>query len=448
MTKRPLRSAALLFVLVAATPAAADFHVLTSGKVARFVFRGDPTRNGGVVVVGKDPELATLYDPRCPATSSVQVEGYLQSTVRALVVADIGLDCAKWEPTKAGYRYTDKTGTIQAIRYDSKGLRIKIQGEDYTAFPGPIGFLQAQMQIGNEILRARFHNFKANDVGAIITRKPSAPAAAGERLFWSVLHGADKSEAQQQLLLETLEKAVKVSKKDGRSWFLLAMTHLYRFGQRVVRFDQASAEARTEIGAANQAFAVAVSLLWDDVNEMGDSRVPGFAAGSKYIEGLLDGDLAMQAEGLADLARANEVNAFFNVFDYIPILQALPPGDPVFQLAFENFDTYINQPETFFCLTDQPEICANEGFAPKNLQGTLTLFGDLYAKAGNLSQAQYWYGLAGAFPETPTWSFYPILADRTANAAARVALYADADPTNDPPVIGAGAESCAVCHNR
>ena len=39
----------------------------------------------------------------------------------------------------------------------------------------------SEMKIGGEILRARFHNFKANDVGAFITRKPSAPAAAGER---------------------------------------------------------------------------------------------------------------------------------------------------------------------------------------------------------------------------------------------------------------------------
>jgi hypothetical protein len=30
----------------------------------------------------------------------------------------------------------------------------------------------------------------------------------------------------------------------------------------------------------------------------------------------------------------------------------------------------------------------------------------------------------------------------------RVALFADADPANDPTVIGAGAEACVACHTR
>jgi hypothetical protein len=33
-----------------------------------------------------------------------------------------------------------------------------------------------------------------------------------------------------------------------------------------------------------------------------------------------------------------------------------------------------------------------------------------------------------AFPDTQTWDFLPAIQERAANAAARVALYADADP--------------------
>lgn len=120
----------------------------------------------------------------------------------------------------------------------------------------------------------------------------------------------------------------------------------------------------------------------------------------------------------------------------------------MFQHAYASFVSYLENPETFGCPATQPEICANAGFAPRNTQGSLTLFGDLYAKGGNLQQAQFWYSLLSFFPDTATWKFAALVQDRTANAAARVALYADDDPSNDPPVIGAGAEACAACHSR
>jgi hypothetical protein len=32
--------------------------------------------------------------------------------------------------------------------------------------------------------------------------------------------------------------------------------------------------------------------------------------------------------------------------------------------------------------------------------------------------------------------------------AERIAAYQDEDPNNDPRVVGAGSENCAVCHYR
>ena len=226
------------------------------------------------------------------------------------------------------------------------------------------------------------------------------------------------------------------------------MIHMYRFGQQIVRVDDVSPAARAALAAANTAFAAAVPLLWDDASGAGDSRVPGFAAAAKYMQGVVENDTALRDQGFADIERAVQVNSFFNVFDLIPVLQVLPPSDPVFQQAFTFVTTYLNDPETLQCVTAQPELCANAGFAPRNIQGALTLFGDLYAKAGNLQQAQMWYSLVSAFPDTATWPFAAALQERAANAAARVALYKDSVPSNDPPLIGAGAEACAVCHQR
>jgi hypothetical protein len=370
---------------------------------------------------------------------------YLQSTYRGAVLALADLDCAKWRTVRGGYRYTDPDGTVRRIRYGKRGLRIDVGGAGFTPQTGPVGFAQVELAIDDVTLRARAHNFSRNDAQAIRSRKPSAAAAAGEAGFWDALTGDDSSEAREQ---ETIRNLGKATKRDGRSRFLLGMMHLYRFGQRVTRYDAVSTEARDELVQANAAFAASAPLLWDDATATGDSRVPGFAAAAKYTQGVVDGDATLRAAGLADLARAVEVNAFFNVFDFIPVLQSLPPSDPAFGEAFTFVTTYLNDPDTLACVVTQPEICANEGLAPRNLQGSLTLFGDLYVKNGDVSQADFWWGLANAFPETATWRFKSILDERRANAAARAALYADADPSNDPPLVGAAGEACAVCHNR
>ena len=448
----PSRTAVLALTFIGlstgSTAWAAGFQVLTTGKVAKLENRGDPAKNVGTITIGRDRALQTLYNPMCPATSAVEIEAYLQSTLRDAILAHVDLDCAKWSAKGKAFKYKDPTGTIRSISYGSSGLQITFGGPGFAPLDGPVAFVQAQLQIGDQTLRARFHNFKQNDAKKVISRKPSAAAAAGEAGFWDVLSGDDSTEAHEQEVIANLQKAAKRDKHDGRSRFLLAMIHLYRFGQMVTTFDSISAEAHAELVAANASFTEALPLVWNDATLTGDSRIPGFAGSAKYTLGRVDNDAALAAEGLADLQRAVEENPFFNVFDLIPVLQVLPPSDPVFQQAYASFIAYLSHPDTLQCVTTQPELCASAGFAPRNLQGSLILFGDLYAKAGNLQQAQSWYGLAALFPETATWKFASVSQDRSANAAARVALYADGNPSNDPPILGAGAEACAVCHNR
>lgn len=437
---------ALAVVLAAGNSASAAVRILNVGKVARFDNRGDPAQNRAVIAVGRDRGLQALLDPRCPTTAVVEFEAYLQSTYRTATLARVELDCSKWSAGTRGFRYSDPTGTVRSIRYSQRGLRIAVGGAGFVPIGGPVGYVQGQLTIGPDTLRARFHNFKRNDAHMVMTRKPSALAAAGEAGFWDVLRGDDSSEENEQVVIATLEDAIALDPTDGRSHFLLAMTHMYRFGQRITSFASVSAEARAEIVAANAAFANAVPLLWNDAALSGDSRVPGFAAAAKFTQGFIDNDTALRAAGLAELQRSVEINAFFNIFDYVPVLQALPPSDPGFQQAFAFVTTYLNDPGTLTCVVTQPEICANAGFAPHNIQGALTLFGDLYAKAGNATQAQTWYDLAGALPANPVWPFRAALDQRRADVAGRIALYGDADPNNDPAIIGAGAEACAACH--
>jgi hypothetical protein len=438
-----------LFAGGVAPPAHAGltFRLLDLGKSARLENTGDPDTSGGTFRVGPDAALQPLLVPVCPALSRVDVSAYLQSTNRDAALASQTLDCGRWRFVGRAWRYDAASGPIRSIVYGEDLLRIDVGGPGYVPIRGPVAFVQVQLEIGDVALRARYHNFERNDGELVRSRHPTRSGALGESSFWQILSRADDSEANQQATLDLLGEAVQRDRRDGRSRFLLGMTHLYRFGQQVVSYDDVGDSARADAAAAVAWFDQALPLLWDSETQTGDSRVIGFAGAAKFTLGVVEDDAALQAQGLEVLDLALQVNPFFNVFDLIPVLQALPPGDPRFAAAYARVIAYLEDPETLGCVISQPELCANAGMAPSNISGSLTLFGDLYAKAGNPLRATQWYLLANAL--TPaSWPFKPALAARLANVAGRVALYQDADPSNDPPILGAGAENCAVCHTH
>ncbi len=418
--------------------------VLTAGKHA--VFRTD----SALVRIGKDRALATVLDPTCASglATTFQVGAYLQSTWRLASSPEVTLPCDKWRKTRAGYAYEDDAGTsggVQRITYTPKKLVIQLGGSGYAAPAGPVGYIETWLTLGTTRLLARFHGFRQNTATRLVTQKPSAAGAEGEAGFWDVILGDDNSEARQQATIAALTKAVRRSKRDGRSYFLLGMIHLYRFGVRTPDWRAVTDEAKGEIRAADVAFDKAVPLLWN--GQVGDSRVPGFAAATKFARGIAEGDTALADAGYAALDVAIAVNGFFNAFDLIPVIQAVPRTDPRFQPSLDKIRAYLSNPEVGRCVNDQPELCNNRGFAPRNLSGTLLLFGDVNAKAGDAAAAKSLYDLAALFND-PTYEFASLVTARQQDVNARVARYLDDDPANDDPIVGAGEQTCATCHHR
>ena len=423
--------------------------LLTYNKVLKLKGESRAARSRGFLGVRGDPALADPPDPTCPATSSFELGLFTVATNRVVRGAKVDLDCARWVRRGKTWIYDDPAakGGVRKVTYGPDILSVKLIGPEALPAAGPVGYVQAWFQVGDRRFHARFHAFDENEPDLIVAPKPSKYAARGEAGFWAILWGDDSSEANQRATLAALAIAARRSKKDGRSRFLTGMLHLYRFGQMTSTISPAAGPAvRAEIEAAAAAFDEAEPLLWDRASGVGDSRVPGFAAATRYALAVVTGDAALREQSLADLQYAIGINAFFNVFDLITVAQAEPPGSPAFQMAFDAIDTYLSNPETLQCLVTQPEICSTAGLAPSGLSGALVLFGDVYAKAGDVAQATTWYRLASA--TEAGWAFEGLAADRLATVAARVAAYGDNDPGNDPPIIGAGPEACASCHNR
>ncbi|TMA59951.1 MAG: hypothetical protein E6J75_02135 [Deltaproteobacteria bacterium] len=122
-----------------------------------------------------------------------------------------------------------------------------------------------------------------------------------------------------------------------------------------------------------------------------------------------------------------------------------PPASPLMAQAVALVDGALTPPNVN-CVTELPELCANAGMAPHNTEGALLLFGDVYAKGGSLTDAQTFYGLSNLLGGS--WPFHALAQDRVATAAQRAALYQDADPADDPRIVGTGVEACAYCHRK
>lgn len=425
-----IRRVVIAIALLLSARDARGLTVLTAGKQALVT----PART--IFRFSHDAALASVEAPTCPATSSVQIAS------SNAFPAPVALPCEKWKRRGGAYRYRDRTGAAGGVRDIVLGkgrLRIAVRG---TTVTGPVGYVEVWLNVGDARYMGRFHNFRRNDGRAIVTRRPSRAAADGEAAFFATLLGdADRVDTAQA----SLERAIAHDPKDGRSHFLLGMLHLLRAGRELSDYAHASEVARDESALASRALDAAVPLLLDD------TRVPGFRAAATYVDGVVHGDPIRRDLGLAQLRDAFALNPLFNLFDFVGVVPpTVPRTDPLYAEAM----AYLSQSLATIgeACAGRDEVCGNVGLAPHNQGGTFLLFGDLFAKAGvlagtGLDNARSFYRLAATL-EGPAWRFRGLAQARLATAADRVAAYQDADPANDPGIVGSGAEACATCHYR
>ncbi len=270
-------------------------------------------------------------------------------------------------------------------------------------------------------------------------QNPAELARIGEEAFYDTLLGR-RDRAKETV--DVLSRLVQLEPQNGTAHFRLGMMHLFRFAQSVGDYHNATPFEQEEIRRAQRHLDRAVELVPQD------RRIPGFRAAATYMRGVAEKNTALQEQGLDQLRAAIALYPEFNSFNFIGTVPfVVPPDSPLFAEALG----YVGDPLNAACSPfTQPEICGNAGKAPHNIEGSLVLFGDLFAKAGDFSRAQGFYRLAladfSALSGGKPWRFRAVAEQRLATVRERVALYLDNDPRNDPPLIGYREEACAVCH--
>jgi len=432
------RALALAILLTVAKPALA-LTLLTAAKFGRF----DGAAPSAIVRVGPDSALRAI-DPTCPTTSSLR----FALSRRGADFEDhgeISLACAGWRRTRAGYRWIAPEGSdagVQRIRLGRRGLTVHAGGTGFTPIVGPVAYVEAWLTVGDERYLVRLQNFRRNDPDAIVSRRASRVAAAGEAAFWDTVWADDP---RPDDALRLLQRAVKRDPKDGRSQFLLGMLRLYRSSTACAEFDFAHLcdAAKAEGLAAVEPLDRAVPLLAND------TRIAGFRAAATYAAGYVQGDADRLARGLNLIDEAVAANTLFNAFDLFAVVAPVEPGmGDYYQTRVLPLVDAIFSGENLSCPETLPEICSNAGMAPHNFEGTLILLGDIYAKGGRLANASLWYSIARGTGRTTGYRYQAIAEERVAMVADRVARYEDDDPTNDPPLLGGGGGSCRYCHNK
>ena len=436
------------FATLGAATRADSFSVLVEGKSAVFSHDARTGTGSARIRVGADPALATLGNPRrCPSSAFLRLVWYPTATNLEVGDPEVVLPCARWHAVPGGWQYDDPVGSaagVTRLRYTTGGIALDASGPRFTPLVGPVGFAQLSLRVGEQRHLVRFHGFRRNDERRVESRPTSAAAAAGERAFWATLGGDGD---QSDRAIELLRRAVERDRQDGRSWFLLGMIRLWRFELVAPDPRRPGDTATREIVSAGAALDRAAALLWS--GDRGDSRVPGFAAAASYKAGVATGDLALVDEAIAAMRHLAEVNPLFNTFIPFGMGPIESPDSERYAYVLDLLDVAF--PAIAGACVGQGEICFNDGLAPHNLEGTLLLFGDLYAKGGRREQARSSYRTAAALGETNGWSPFFVGRARALAAAVdeRVDRYLDGDPWNDPPFTDLGGRgNCAACHNR
>jgi hypothetical protein len=292
----------------------------------------------------------------------------------------------------------------------------------------------------------------ANHGSAGTQSSPSAPATANEapgaieNAYSALTAGATDRVAG---VIQALDALVEQQPDDGRAVFYSGAMRLWQIGDGLTQDldeGQILEEATTAVARLERAHA----LLPDDDVALGFSGLAHALIGRQLA------DTAMVATGVNELDQ--DIARFPAYAQFLGALTSADardfPAAVTHMLAVPSACQQTADSSGVFPYPAGPidaprRVCNNEGIVPHVYEGTFITFGDFVLRSGQTpDQARAVYRSAMNSPTFAEWPFASELQARIDQADQRAALYADDDPSNDPPLWPSSGHLCVGCHQR
>jgi hypothetical protein len=281
--------------------------------------------------------------------------------------------------------------------------------------------------------------------------------------FWTIYHSNNFDaipEVQTQL-----QGAIERDPNNPTLYALLGATHFWHVGEYTRDAKPDPTVIQQDMPTAAKLFQRAYNLDYNDDHLIGyinDDHLPGYWGITTFHTGQMSSNPGLMTTGDQILDYAVYQFPEFNNFNrwaahgidqkdsatYTKALDSLWQGlDACIGGSLDRTNPDIGPYLYLQTSVGRKKACWSEGdIAPHSLEGYMLNFGNGLVKAGQVDIARIAYANAKYAKNYASWPYRAVLESIAASDLnARAALYADSDPSNDPP-LGVPNRSCVYCH--
>jgi hypothetical protein len=280
-----------------------------------------------------------------------------------------------------------------------------------------------------------------------------SPSNAPENTAMGRAYAALTTGAQHEVtrVIADVDDAVARDPSDGHAVFYSAIMRFWQLGEEI-DLPKNPVDVLAVTDTMIDRFRKAQAMLPND------DRAPAFGGLGKVVIGNILGKSDLRSEGMKDIDTGIQIFPSYSHFlralasaqapansdDFaavLPHMQAVLDACGATRSAAGDYE-YVTGP-----LPSALRPCNDDGLVPHVWEGFFVNYGDLLLKAGKgAAEARLAYEGAKTAPRFDKWPFATALQDRIDHADERAALFADADPTNDPKLWMQDGHVCTGCH--
>ena len=291
----------------------------------------------------------------------------------------------------------------------------------------------------------------------------SGESAAAIERFWKVYHGNEYSQIPQ--VQEQLQNALDRDPGNSTLYALLGATHFWHIGEYTRDPNPNPSVLQQDLPDAVSLFGKALDIDYYGKHLIGyinDDHLPGYLGITTVHLGQQNSSPSTIQKGDQILDMAAYQFPEFNNFNRWAAHNTDPKDSDTYKKALDSLWQALDacaqahvdranpdiQPYLYLqTAVGRKKACWSEGtLAPHSMEGFMLNFGNGLVKAGQINAAKIMFANARYADHYSEWPYRQYLEQvASSDLAARAALYADSDPSNDPP-LAVPNRGCSYCH--